>query len=77
MPNLADIRTKVRKITRSPSDAQITDNQIDDYINTFILYDLPQMNQMFDLRRTLTFYTRAFIGEYPTTPDVLTDPTNP
>lgn len=77
MPTLADIRTKVRRITRSPADAQITDAQIDEYVNTFILYDLPQMNQIFDLRKTLTFYTRAFIGEYPTTPNLVTDATNP
>jgi hypothetical protein len=44
--NMADstlgaIRTKVRRLTRSPNTAQITDNQIDEYVNTFILYDFP------------------------------------
>ena len=77
MPTLADIRTKVRRITRSPADAQITDAEIDNYVNTFILYDMPQMNQIFDLKTTLTFYTRAYIGTYPTTPNIITDPTNP
>lgn len=77
MPTLADIRTKVRRITRSPADAQITDAEIDNYVNTFILYDMPQMNQIFDLKTTLTFYTRAYIGEYPTSASLLTDITNP
>ncbi len=74
MPTLADIRTKVRKITRSPSAAQISDIEINDYINTFILYDMPNMDQIFDFKRTLTFYTRAYIGDYPTNTTNVTDP---
>ena len=74
MPTLADIRTKVRKITRSPSVAQISDIEINDYINTFILYDMPNMDQIFDFKRTLTFYTRAYIGDYPTNTTNVTDP---
>ena len=66
MPNLADIRTKVRRLTRSPSAAQLSDPEIDNYVNTFILYDMPQTLQLFDLKQTLTFYTRAYIADYPT-----------
>lgn len=74
MSTLANIRTKVRRITRSPSDAQITDAQIDTYINTFILYDMPYMDTIFNLRRTITFYTNPYVGEYGTTTNVATDP---
>lgn len=74
MPTLADIRTKVRRITRSPSNAQLSDVDIDTYVNTFVLYDMPQTLQLFDLKKTLTFYTRAYIGEYSTN---TTDPLEP
>jgi hypothetical protein len=41
-PNtLADIISKVRRITKSPSANQITDGQITQYINTYYLYDFP------------------------------------
>ena len=68
-PVLSDldmIRTKVRRLTRSPSDAQLSDNDIDDYVNTFVLYDLPQNLRLFDLRTTFTFYTKPFIDVYET-----------
>jgi len=35
------IRNKVRRITRNPSEQQLTTAQLDDYINTFYLYDFP------------------------------------
>lgn len=66
MATLADIKTKVRRLTRSPSLAQLTDANLLNYINTFLLYDVPQINQLFDLRRTITFYTRPYVAEYPT-----------
>lgn len=43
LPNtLGDIIQKVRRITKSPSENEITDNQIIQYINTYFLYDFPQ-----------------------------------
>jgi hypothetical protein len=39
--DLTAIRTKVRRLTRSPSQAQITDAEINEYINTFVLFDFP------------------------------------
>jgi hypothetical protein len=54
---LAAIRTKVRRLVRAPSPAQITDAQIDEYVNTFMLYDLPAHLQLEDLRNQLTWYT--------------------
>ena len=37
---LQTIRTKVRRLTRTPSTAQLSDDDLDQYINTFVVYDL-------------------------------------
>jgi hypothetical protein len=74
LANLSTIRTKIRRLTRSPSDAQLSDADIDQYINTFVIYDMPEQVRLFDLRTTLTFYTSPFIDTYSTN---TTDPTNP
>ena len=71
---LAAVRTKVRRLTRSPSSAQITDAQIDEYVNTFIQYDFPEHLRLFSLRTTFTFYAEPFIDTYETN---TTDPTSP
>ncbi len=63
---LADIRTKVRRLTRSPSPAQIADSEIDSYVNTFILYDFPEHLRLFSLRKTFSFYTNPGQDRYPT-----------
>lgn len=74
LADLATIRTKVRRLTRSPSTDQLSDADIDQYINTFVIYDMPEQVRLFDLRTTLTFYTAPFIDTYSTN---TTDPTNP
>jgi len=61
---LTAIRTKVRRLTRSPNTAQITDAQIDEYVNTFIQYDFPEHLRLFTLRETFTFFTQPFIDVY-------------
>lgn len=63
---LAAIRKKVRRLTRTPSEQQLSTADIDEYVNTFILYDLPQHLRLFKLRSTLTFYTTPNIDEYGT-----------
>lgn len=60
------IRTKVRRLTRSPSDAQLSDAQIDEYVNTFVQYDFPEHLRLFNLRETHTFYTEANRDTYTT-----------
>lgn len=40
--NLTAIESKIRRITKSPSQNQITSAQILEYINTYFLYDFPQ-----------------------------------
>lgn len=62
LSSLESIRTKVRRLTRSPSTSQITDAQIDDYVNTFVLYDFPE----FTLDNKLVFFLMPNIDVYET-----------
>lgn len=71
---LAAIRTKVRRLTRSPSSSQITDAQIDEYVNTFILFDMPEHLRLFSLRTNFTFYTEPYIDTYENEPTDMTSP---
>jgi hypothetical protein len=68
------IRTKVRRLTRSPSTAQLSNDDLDQYINTSILYDFPSNLRLFSLRSTLTFYTQPGVDVYQTN---TTDPLDP
>lgn len=63
---LAAIQTKVRRLTRTPSTAQLSVADLNEYINTFILYDFPEHLRLFDLRTTFTFTTQPFQDTYPT-----------
>lgn len=74
LSTLQVIRTKIRRLTRSPSTTQISDAQIDEYVNTFILYDFPEHLKLFSLRRTFSFYAKPYIDRYSTN---TTDPTDP
>lgn len=71
---LTAIQTKVRRITRSPSLSQLSDTDLNQYINTFVLYDMPANLRLFNLRTTLTFYTQPFVDTYATNTTVPTDP---
>lgn len=66
---LAAIRQMVRQVTNSMSLTQLTNEQLDEYINTFILYDLPQNLRLFSLRKTLTFYTQPGVDTYASSTD--------
>lgn len=63
---LQTIQQKVRRLTRTPSTAQLSDDDINQYINTFVVYDFPEHLRMFNLRTTFTFYANPFQSEYPT-----------
>jgi hypothetical protein len=62
--SLDAIKQKVRRITRSPSLSQLSDADLEQYINTFILYDFPEHLRLFNLRTLLTFYTQPFVDSY-------------
>jgi len=64
--SLQAIRSKVRRITRSPSEAQLSTTQLDDYINTAVLYELPYELRLFPLRKPFTFYTQPNVDTYST-----------
>ena len=59
---LTVIRTKVRRLTRSPSSSQLTNDQIDDYVNTFVLYDFPE----FTVDNKLVFFLMPNVDVYAT-----------
>lgn len=61
---LSAIRDKVRRITGRPSDTTITNAQIDEYINTFYLYDFPEHLRLQNLRVNWQFLTSANIPVY-------------
>jgi len=63
---LAAIQLKVRRLTRSPSQQQISDAQINEYVNTFIGYDFPAQLRLFNNRQTFTFYTIPNVDQYTT-----------
>lgn len=63
---LSAIQTKVRRLTRNPSAAQLSDADLNEYINTFVIYDFPEHLRMFNLRTTFTFYTNPYQDSYPT-----------
>jgi len=66
LSTLSEIRTKVRRLTRSPSEAQLPTADLDKYINTFVLYDFPEHLRTDALREVLSFYVTPYIDNYDT-----------
>lgn len=54
---LADIQLTFRKITAQYQQSQITDAQINAFVNRFYLYDLPEHLKLIDLKTNWTFTT--------------------
>jgi len=67
---LQDIRNKVRRITGRTSDSQITNGEIDNYINTFYVYDLPEHLKLDSLKVNYQFLTTANQAIYDFDPEV-------
>lgn len=63
---LASIQTKVRRITRSPSEAMLTTTDLNNYINTFVVYDFPEILRTFNFRTQFSFYTNPGQDVYNT-----------
>lgn len=63
---LTAIRTKVRRLTRSPSTSQLSNSEIDEYVNTFIQYDLPEHLKLFTNTENFVFYTEPDVETYGT-----------
>ena len=64
MSTLADIRLKVRRLTGRPSPQQITDTQIDDYINTFYQFDMPETLRLVTQQTVFEFMTESNVSDY-------------
>ena len=62
---LAAIETKVRRLTRSPSEAQLTTADLDNYINTFVVFDFPEQLRTFNLRTQFSFQCLPYQDVYP------------
>jgi hypothetical protein len=65
-PVLTQIQTKVRRLTRSPSEAQLSTADLNNYINTFVVYDFPEQLRTFNLRSQFTFFTNPGQDVYQT-----------
>lgn len=63
---LEAIQIKVRRLTRNLSTSQLSDEDLNNYINTFVVYDFPEHLRLFNLRTTFTFYTNPYQDVYPT-----------
>jgi len=68
---LEQIQKMIRKLTRSVSESQITTPQINEYIDTFVLHDLPANIAHNFLKTTFTFYTKPGVDTYENV-DVIT-----
>jgi len=62
--DLTAIRDKVRRLTRSPSINQLTIANLDEYINTFVLYDMPENLRLFSLHSSVNFELQAYKQTY-------------
>jgi len=61
---LQEIRNKVRRLTQSPSITQLSIAELDQYINTFILYDFPETLRLFSLQKAVKFSLEPNIDTY-------------
>lgn len=64
MSTLEKIRKKVRRLTATPSAIQLPDSEIDEYIDTFYLQDMPAHLKLWNLHETYTFYTQQNEDQY-------------
>lgn len=72
---LATIEQKVRRLTRSPSLANLTQADLQQYINTFVIYDFPEQLRTFNLKTQFSFICNPFQDVYKT--DATLPVTNP
>jgi hypothetical protein len=61
---LSDVITYIRRIIKSPSNTDISDALIIDYINRFWIMDVDARLQLFDLKTTYQFMTSPGVDRY-------------
>lgn len=74
LSTLSQIKTKVRRLTRSLSTSQLSNADLEQYINQFLLYDFPEHLRHQNFHTVLTFYTEPYVDTYDTN---TTDTSNP
>jgi len=74
LSSLAQIKQKIRRLTRSPSLAQLSEVDLEQYINQFLLYDFPEHLRLWSQRTVFKFWCQPNIGRYQTN---TTNPADP
>lgn len=64
LSSLQDIRNKVRRVTARYTQESLTDSQIDNYVNTFYLYELPENFRNLKLLVPFNFTTTPNVACY-------------
>lgn len=62
---LANIQTKVRRLTASASESALSTDDINDAINTYYSQDFPYSIKIDQTRTVYTFYTSPYVDRYP------------
>ena len=57
---------KVRRLTRTLSENQLSTTEIENYINTFLVYDFPEHLRTFKLRQQFSFWCNPYQDVYNT-----------
>jgi len=68
-----DIIRKVRRITGRPNQAQISDQEIINYVNTFYIFDMPEHIRLESLKYNYQFVTTANVQVYNMPTDIWLD----
>lgn len=72
--SLQYVRDSARRYARKPDQSNASDAYIDQKINYFGLYILPELAPLMPLRKVLTFYTSPYIDTYTTNTTDVNDP---
>lgn len=64
---LQRIQIKARRLTRRLTEAQLSTAELNNYINTFLLYDMPEHLRLFNFKTTFSFVTTPYTDVYETT----------
>ena len=68
------IVTLARQISRKVSTNEVSDADFVEAINTFVLYDFPELLRLVSYRQAFSFYTTPNVGEYSTITQNTNDP---
>lgn len=63
--NLASIKTKVRRLTALSDTSQLTDQDLEERINKFIVTDLPYSIKLDQTQVVYEFFTTPYVDTYP------------